>query len=78
MTLQEVTKFDPDLIVISWCGAGSLAEKKLLLEREGWGELRAIKQGSVRVIDDSLLNRPGPRLVEGCQRLYGWGFEMLH
>jgi iron complex transport system substrate-binding protein len=78
VTLSEVQAFDPDLIVISWCGAGSLAPKELLLKRPGWDQLRTVQQGHVRVIDDSLLNRPGPRLVEGAQRLYGWIFELLH
>ena len=78
VTLAEVARFDPDLVVISWCGAGSLADKTLLLEREGWGNLRAAAAGNVRVIDDSLLNRPGPRLAEGAARIYGWLFEMLH
>ncbi len=76
VSLGEVTRFDPDLIVISWCGAGNLADKKILMEREGWGSLRAVQAGYVRVIDDSLLNRPGPQLVEGAQRIYGWLFEM--
>lgn len=78
VTLSEVQKFDPDIIVISWCGAGSLADPSLLKSRAGWDTLRAVQQGNVRVIDDSLLNRPGPRLVEGAQRLYGWAFEFLH
>ncbi len=78
VSLDEVKAFDPDLIIISWCGAGSLAEKKILMEREGWSGLRAVSNGHVRVIDDSLLNRPGPRLVEGAQRIYGWLFEMVH
>ncbi len=78
VTLDEVARFDPDLIIISWCGAGALADKDILMKREGWGSLRAIRDGHVRVIDDSLLNRPGPRLVEGAQRIYGWLFEMLH
>jgi iron complex transport system substrate-binding protein len=78
VTLHEVDAFNPDLIVISWCGAGVLAPKELLLERAGWSDLRAVKEGHVRVIDDSLLNRPGPRLFEGAQRIYGWLFEMLH
>ncbi len=76
--LDQVKDFDPDMIVISWCGAGSTAEKKLLTDREGWSELRAVKDDHVRIIDDSLLNRPGPRLVEGARHLYGWAFEMLH
>jgi iron complex transport system substrate-binding protein len=78
VSLEQVEQWNPDLIVISWCGAGALASKELLLQRPGWDRLKAVNQGKVRVIDDSLLNRPGPRLVDGAQRLYGWMFEMLH
>lgn len=78
VTFEQVMAFDPDLIVISWCGAGLLAPKELLLERKGWDALRAVREGHVRVIDDSLLSRPGPRLCEGAQRIFGWLFEMLH
>lgn len=77
VTLEQVQQFDPDLIVISWCGAGTLAPKEVLLNRPGWGTLRAIRDGRVRVIDDSFLNRPGPRLVEGAQHIFGWLFEQL-
>ena len=31
-----------------------------------------------RIVDRELLEVAGPRLVEGCQRLFGWGFERLH
>lgn len=78
VTLDEVKEFDPDMIVISWCGAGTLADPALLKDRTGWDSLRAVQDDAVRVIDDSLFNRPGPRLVEGAQRLYGWVFELLH
>lgn len=78
VTLEEVAAFNPDLVVISWCGAGALADRELLLRRPGWEALPAAVAGRVRVIDDSLLNRPGPRLPEGARRVYGWLFEMLH
>lgn len=78
VTLEEIQSFHPDLIVLSICGAGSLAKKELLTERPGWADLRAVQEGRMRIIDDSLLNRPGPRLVEGAQRLYAWIFEALH
>ncbi len=77
VTLEEVQKFDPDVIVISWCGAGLTADKNLLMNRPGWDVLRAVQQGRVKVIDDSYLNRPGPRLVEGSKRLYGWLAEAV-
>jgi len=78
VSLEEVSAFDPDLLVISWCGAGSLADKTLLEKRPGWDALRVVRENRIRVIDDSLLNRPGPRLVDGAQRLYSWMFELLH
>lgn len=47
-------------------------------ERIAGGNGDPVSSGQVRVIDDSLLNRPGPRLSEGAQRLFGWMFEVLH
>ncbi len=78
VALEEIQRFDPDMIVLSICGAGKLAEKSLLTSRPGWDCLRAVSERCLFVIDDSLLNRPGPRLVEGAQRLYGWMFELMH
>lgn len=77
VTLKQVQQWQPDIVVLSWCGAGTAIDaKRLFLEREGWNQLTEEK--FVYVIDDSLLNRHGPRLVEGAQRLYGWMFERLH
>lgn len=78
VSLAEVQSFDPDIIVLSICGAGSLANKELLTSRTGWAELRAVRENHVFVIDDSLLNRPGPRLTEGAKRIFGWCFQVLH
>lgn len=78
VTLSDVQTFDPDLIVLSICGAGSAASKSLLTERVGWSELRAVQAQHLFVIDDSLLNRPGPRLTEAAKRIFGWAFQALH
>lgn len=78
VTFDQIQKWNPELIILSICGAGALADPALMTKRSSWESLPAIQKGSVRVIDDSLLNRPGPRLVEGAQRLFAWIFEMLH
>jgi iron complex transport system substrate-binding protein len=78
VSLEEVATFDPELIILSICGAGKYAEKSLLMGRAGWSELQAVKANHLFVIDDSLLNRPGPRLIEGAQRIYSWIFQVLH
>lgn len=78
VSLAEVHTFDPDVIVLSICGAGSMARKELLTSRMGWADLRAVREHHLFVIDDSLLNRPGPRLVQGAKKLFGWMFQALH
>jgi iron complex transport system substrate-binding protein len=78
VSLEEIQVFDPELIVLSICGAGTLATKELLTDRPGWKDLAAVQKGRVFIIDDSLLNRPGPRLAEGTRRLFGWIFQVMH
>jgi iron complex transport system substrate-binding protein len=63
----EVCGYDPELIVLSICGVR--LGREAVLSRERWKNVSAIRAGEVHVMDDSLLNRPGPRLVEGCRQL---------
>ena len=72
VSLGEVGTFDPDCIVVSICGMGTNAKPGLITDRKGWDSLRAVRQNSIFVIDDSLLNRPGPRLVEGARQLHAY------
>ncbi len=67
--LEKLKEFDPEYIFLNVCGAGENIEASEVLEREGWQEITAVKEGNVYVIDDALLNRPGPRLVEGAEEI---------
>lgn len=62
---EEVRKFNPDVMIVSWCGFGSNIKKDMILKRN-WD---FIDKDKIFIIDDSLLNRPGPRLVEGAKKL---------
>lgn len=67
---EELKAFDPEYVFLNVCGAGeNLQGEKILEERKGWEEISAVENGNIFVIDDSLLNRPGPRLVEGAKKL---------
>lgn len=68
---EEVRDFDPDHIVLHPCGYDDAADPGTVAGREGWGDITAVERGNVHVIDDTLLNRPGPRLVDGIDRLRG-------
>lgn len=72
VTLDEVRAFDPDVVILNYCGMRAVPvkqQRQQLAARPGWDELRVVRAGRVFVLDDSLLNRPGPRLAEGAQRL---------
>jgi iron complex transport system substrate-binding protein len=66
---DRLRAFDPDLIVCHWCGFGERGDAARVAERPGWDALRAVREGRIAFLDDSLLNRPGPRVVEGARAL---------
>jgi len=69
VSVEEVQSFDPQAVVLSLCGFGDKAKPEIVSERKEWQRVRAVRENKVFVIDDSLLNRPGPRLVDGARWL---------
>lgn len=67
--LEKLKDFDPEYIFLNVCGAGENVDSSEILERPGWQDITAVEEENVFVIDDSLLNRPGPRLVEGLREV---------
>ena len=59
-----------DAIVMSWCGVKlENYRADVVLRREGWREVPAIRAQRVHAITEAFLGRPGPRLVEGYRAL---------
>ena len=71
---EEVIAENPDVIIVSLCGIGIGANVDEIKNREGWNLIKAVENNKVFAINDSLLNRHGPRLVEGAKLL----FELFH
>lgn len=67
--LRKLKDFDPEYIFLNVCGAGENVDRSEILERPDWQNITAVEEENVFVIDDSLLNRPGPRLVEGLKEM---------
>lgn len=68
-SLAALVVADPDLIVCHWQGWGDRTDLRRIAERPGWQELRAVEDNRIFFVDDALINRPGPRLVEGALKL---------
>lgn len=67
--LEKLKDFDPEYIFLNVCGAGENVDRSEILERREWQNIAAVKEEKVFVLDDSLLNRPGPRLLEGLNEM---------
>ncbi len=77
ISIDKLFKYNPEKIIISWCGFGEKVDIIQVLNRSGWDLLSAIKNKDISVIDDSLLNRPGPRIVEGVKKLQKMFFSKI-
>lgn len=67
--LERLKEFDPEYIFLNICGAGENFDREEILERPEWQNMTAVRNGDVCVVDDALLNRPGPRVVEGLKKI---------
>ena len=63
---EVLFKDDPDVYVAT---TGSMASPVQIAKRSGYSGLKAVQDGRVYVIEDNLLVRPGPRLVDGLEQL---------
>ncbi|HEY9544486.1 MAG TPA: helical backbone metal receptor [Solimonas sp.] len=61
---------DIDVIVMSWCGVKvDKYRADIVLRRDAWHDVAAIRAQRVVAISEEFLGRPGPRLVEGYRQL---------
>jgi iron complex transport system substrate-binding protein len=67
MSVEKLIAADPELIILGDSAYGVTAEA--VAKRAGWAGLSAVKAKAIKPIDDILVTRPGPRLVDGLRLL---------
>lgn len=76
---EDVIRANPDLMLVSWPGTRGRISLSKIKQRTGWEAIEAIRNDRVWVIDDRLIVRPGPRIVEGleliAELIYGFAKE---
>jgi iron complex transport system substrate-binding protein len=65
--LEKLITADPELILLGDAAYGVTVDQ--VRTRPGWTVMTAVKAGAIRPVDDVLVTRPGPRLVEGLRKL---------
>jgi iron complex transport system substrate-binding protein len=67
---EAVARANPAVIVVAWCGVPfDKLNVNRVLQREGLESVSAVRTRRVHAVDESLLGRPGPRVVEGIEHL---------
>jgi iron complex transport system substrate-binding protein len=61
--LERLITANPSIILLGDAGYGVTAAD--VAARPGWGTLEAVRTGAIYPVDDVLITRPGPRLVQG-------------
>lgn len=65
-SLEQLLEDDPTVYLAT---LGSMSDPDALAARPGFDSLSAVKNGRVAVLDDNLVSRPGPRVVEGLGQI---------
>jgi iron complex transport system substrate-binding protein len=63
---EQLIAADPQVYLAT---RGSMSDPSSLKSRAGFDKLAAVKTGRVIILDDNLVSRPGPRLVEGLKQI---------
>src|SRR3989338_6293195 len=67
VTSEEVIEANPDIIILSLCGAGNKSNPKLVASRPGWGQIEAVKHRRIYALPDQYFNSPCQHLTTGLK-----------
>jgi iron complex transport system substrate-binding protein len=67
ISLEDLVAADPEVILLGDAAYGVTAED--VAARPGWEKMTAVTDGRIVPIDDVVVTRPGPRLVDGLRAL---------
>ncbi len=68
--LEDLISADPELILLGDAAYDQTITAESVAARSGWGGMTAVQDGRiVIVLDDLVITRPGPRIVDGLEAL---------
>ena len=65
---EEIIEKDPQ-VILGPSNHGDQLTSEMIVAREGWGDLSAVKNGRIAIIDGNIVSRAGPRVVEALEAI---------
>ncbi|PIU62488.1 MAG: cobalamin-binding protein [Armatimonadetes bacterium CG07_land_8_20_14_0_80_40_9] len=67
--VERLLKQDPDVLILIGMGEDWQSKLRQIKKNKILKELKAVKKNKIYLIDPDLVNRPGPRIIEGLEKL---------
>jgi iron complex transport system substrate-binding protein len=64
---EELLAQNPNIILLGDAAYGMTPDQ--VVKRAGWNTIQAVKDNKVFAVDDNLISRPGPRLIDGLESM---------
>jgi iron complex transport system substrate-binding protein len=68
-SIEQLVSSDPEVILIDASMGTAVVLKEELMAHPAWQGVTAVKQDRIYIIDGDLVNRPGPRIVQGLEEI---------
>jgi iron complex transport system substrate-binding protein len=69
LSIEEIVNADPEIIILPAKHGTAFTSPEALMEYPAWQGTTAVKEGKIFIIDDDLVSRSGPRIIQGLEEL---------
>ena len=66
-SLERIIQENPDVYLIS---SGSMSNPGDVTQRPSWDQIKAVRDGKVFMIEEDIVYRTGPRLIDGLESIF--------
>ena len=68
-SIEQLVSSDPEIIMIDASHGTAVVSKEELRAHPAWQGITAVKQGRIQIVDGDLVNRSGPRIIQGLEEI---------
>jgi iron complex transport system substrate-binding protein len=69
LNIEELVRSDPEIIIVDSMMGTAVISTDEIKELPGWKDTTAVKNNNIFTVDGDLVNRSGPRIVEGLEQI---------
>jgi iron complex transport system substrate-binding protein len=71
ISVETIVGADPDIIICTQSTVWPTPSRTTILSDDGWKDIQAVKEDRVFDVDGDLVDRTGPRLIDGLEAIHG-------